>query len=364
MKRMGLLVILIIALARPALAVRIKDVAHLDGVRSNQLVGYGLVVGLDGTGDSKSTQFTIQSLVNMLDRMGITVNRNDVKVANVAAVMVTAELPAFTKPGNRIDVTISSIGDAKSLAGGTLLLTPLQGPDGKVYAVAQGPVVVGSLSYGGKAAKVQKNHPTVGRIPEGGTVERAVPFSLPKDGLLTWRINMPDFTTISRMAQVINRHFGQNIARPLDGSSVAVSLPDTWRGKTVDFLSELEALEVEPDAMARVVVNEKTGTIVMGRDVRIDTVAVSHGNLSLIINEETEVSQAQPLAPGGQTVASPKTGIEVSEGSGELVVLPMGVSIAEIARALNAIGASPRDLIAILQAIKASGALHADLVIL
>ncbi|GAB4165818.1 MAG: flagellar basal body P-ring protein FlgI [Geothermobacteraceae bacterium] len=364
MKRIGLLFILLLAVTLPAHAVRIKDVAHLDGVRTNQLVGYGLVVGLDGTGDSKSAQFTIQSLVNMLDRMGITVNRNDVKVANVAAVMVTAELPPFTKPGSRVDVTISSIGDAKSLAGGTLLLTPLQGPNGQVYAVAQGPVVVGSLSYGGKAAKVQKNHPTVGRIPEGGMVERGVPFNLPADGILTWRTNGADFTTISRMARAINSHFGQTIARPVDGASIAVSLPKNWQGKTVDFLSELEAIDIAPDSPARIVVNEKTGTIVMGRDVRIDTVAVSHGNLSLIINEETEVSQAQPLAPGGQTVASPKTGIEVSEGSGELVVLPMGVSIAEIARALNAIGASPRDLIAILQAIKASGALHADLVIL
>ncbi|TYP00184.1 flagellar P-ring protein precursor FlgI [Geothermobacter ehrlichii] len=358
------IIILTLIFALPAQAVRLKDVAHLDGVRSNQLVGYGLVVGLNGTGDSKSTQFTIQSLVNMLDRMGITVNRNDVKISNVAAVMVTAQLPPFASPGNRVDVTISSIGDAKSLAGGTLLLTPLQGPDGKIYAVAQGPVVVGSLSFGGKAAKVQKNHPTVGRIPAGGIVEQGVRIDLPADGLLTYRMDDNDFTTVARIAQAINRHFGSDICRPRDGASVSIRLPESYRGRLVGFLSEVENLEIQPDAPARIVVNEKTGTIVMGRDVRIDTVAVSHGNLSLVINEQTEVSQAQALAPGGKTVASPKTDIEVSEGSGELVVLPMGVSIAEIARALNAIGASPRDLIAILQAIKASGALHAELVIL
>ncbi len=355
---------LIFLFMTPVQAARIKDIARLDGVRANQLVGYGLVVGLNGTGDGQQTEFTIQSLVNMLERMGITVNPDDVRVDNVAAVMVTAKLPPFARPGNQIDVTISSIGDAESLAGGTLLLTPLKGPDGNVYAVAQGPVVVGSLSFGGKAAKVQKNHPTAGRIPGGGIVERAIPVNLPEDGQLTYRVEDNDFTTVSRIAQAINDRFGPNTSRPVDGGSVAVRIPPPYRGRVVNFLSELEALEVQPDSPARIVVNEKTGTIVMGEDVRIDTVAVSHGNLSLVINERADVSQAQPLAPGGQTIVTPRTDIEISEGSGELVIMNMGVSLAEIAQALNAIGASPRDLIAILQAIKASGALHAELVIL
>jgi len=345
-------------------AARIKDVARLEGVRENQLVGYGLVVGLNGTGDSKSTQFTTQSLVNMLDRMGVTVNRSMVKVDNVAAVIVTSELPPFTKPGSELDVSISSIGDAESLAGGTLLMAPLKGPDGNVYAVAQGAVVVGSLSFGGKAAKVQKNHPTAGRIPGGALVERAIPFKLPETGYLTYRINDTDFTTISRISEVINKRFGPNTARSLDGASLAVHLPDDFQGRTVKFLSEIEVLDVHTDSPARIVVNEKTGTIVIGQKVRIDTVAVSHGNLSLIISESADVSQPAPFARRGRTVAVPQTDITVNEEDGALVVMEMGISISEIAQALNAIGASPRDLIAILQAIKAAGALHADLVVL
>lgn len=364
MRRLTLTILTFLILAGGADAARIKDIARLDGVRTNQLVGYGLVVGLDGTGDSKSTQFTVQSLVNMLDRMGVTVNRDEVKVDNVAAVMVTSELPPFIKPGSEIDVTISSIGDSDSLAGGTLVMTPLKGPDGNVYAVAQGAVLVGSLSFGGKAAKVQKNHPTVGRIPGGALVERVIPFELPKTDYLTYRIEDTDFTTISRIAVAINERFGANTSRPLDGASVAVNLPDSYQGRTVNFLSEIEAIEVTTDSPARIVVNEKTGTIVMGDDVRIDTVAVSHGNLNMVISESTEVSQPNAFARRGRTVASPSTDIEVNEDSSELVVMDMGVSIAEIARALNAIGASPRDLIAILQAIKASGALHAELVVL
>lgn len=341
---------------------RLKDLTTMEGVRDNQLVGYGLVVGLNGTGDSDKTQFTIQSLVNMLERMGVTVNPNDVKVDNVAAVIVTADLGAFSKLGSRMDVTISSIGDASSLAGGTLLMTPLSGPDGDVYAVAQGPVVVGSLSFGGKAAKVQKNHPTVGRIPDGALIEKASPAELP-DGKLTLRLKAPDFTTMERMSEAINGRFGQNTARPEDASSIKITLPDGYSGKLVHFLADLESIEIAPDTPARIVVNEKTGTIVMGEEVRIDTVAVSHGNLSLIISEGANVSQPQPFS-AGQTVPVPKTDITVNEDEGNLIVMEMGVSIGEISRALNAIGASPRDLIAILQAIKAAGALHADLKIL
>ncbi len=346
-----------------ALATRIKDIASLEGVRGNQLVGYGLVVGLDGTGDSDSTEFTVQSLVSMMERLGVTVNRNLVQVDNVAAVMVTAELPAFAKAGTTIDVQVASIGDADSLVGGSLLMTPLKGPDGNVYAVAQGPLVVGSLAFGGKAAKVQKNHPTAGRIPNGAFVEREVAFALNPAEALTYRLMQPDFTTVSRMAAVINEFFHSELARPIDGGSLRIRIPPTYQEKSIEFISVLEGLQVNPDAVARIVVNEKTGTIVMGEGVRIATVAVSHGNLSLVISESAKVSQPNALAEG-DTVVVPQTSIELQEEQGGLVVLEKGVSIGDVARALNAIGATPRDLIAIFQAIKASGALHAELVVL
>ncbi len=346
-----------------ALATRIKDIAKLEGVRSNQLVGYGLVIGLDGSGDSASTQFTVQSLVNMMERLGVTVDRSAVKVDNVAAVIVTAKLPPFSKPGSGIDVSVSSIGDADSLVGGTLMMTPLKGPDGNVYAVAQGPLVVGALAFGGDGAKVQKNHPTVGRIPGGALVEREVSLPLADLKQMTYRLNQSDFTTVIRMTQAINDRFGAGVASARDGGSLDVEVPGEYVGRIVDFAAALEVLEVVPDTGARIVVNEKTGTIVMGEDVRIATIAVSHGNLSLIISESALVSQPEPFGDG-ETVVVPETSIEVSEDSGNLVVLSRGVSISEVATALNAIGATPRDLIAIFQAIKAAGALHAELVIL
>lgn len=347
----------------PARGARIKDIAKLEGVRSNQLIGYGLVVGLNGTGDSAGTEFTIQSLVNMMERLGISVDRTKVKVDNVAAVLVTAELPPFAKPGNTIDVLVSSIGDADNLSGGSLLMTPLKGPDGKVYAVAQGPVTIGALAFGGKAASVQKNHPTVGRIPNGALVEREVPFSLDADKKVVYQLNQADFTTVSRITNVINSYFTQTIASAVDSGSLLVRVPEQYQGKTIDFIATLETLEVMPDTTARIVVNEKTGTIVMGSDVRLSTVAVSHANLSLVISEDAQVSQPNPLAEG-DTVVVPETNIEVVEEKGNLTVLEMGVSIGDVAAALNAIGASPRDLIAIFQAIKAAGALHAELVVL
>jgi len=355
--------VLLIGLPLQASASRIKDIAYIDGVRENQLIGYGLVVGLNGSGDSAGTQFTVQSLANMLTRMGVSVDQKKIKVSNVAAVMVTADLPPFAKTGSTIDVTISSVGDAASLAGGTLLLTPLKAPDSQVYAVAQGEVVVGSLSFGGKAAKVTKNHPTVGRIPGGALVEKEVEIDLP-EGVLTLRVENPDFTTVHRMVQAINQRFGADTARAIDGATLVIGLPATFRGQNIAFLADLEKLEVIPDSIARIVVNEKTGTIVMGEKVRIDTVAVSHGNLSMVISESANVSQPGAFARRGRTVAVPQTDIQVKEDDGELVVMEMGINIAEIASALNAIGASPRDLIAILQAIKAAGALHADLVIM
>ncbi|MBN2644236.1 MAG: flagellar basal body P-ring protein FlgI [Desulfuromonadaceae bacterium] len=344
-------------------ASRIKDLADIEGVRSNQLVGYGLVVGLNGTGDSASTEFTIQSLVNMMERLGMRVDRDNVKVDNVAAVMVTAELPAFAKAGSSIDVLVSSIGDADSLVGGTLLITPLKAPDGQVYAVAQGPLAVGALSFGGKAAKVQKNHPTVGRIPDGATVEREVPFQLPDNRQLSYRLREADFTTVTRMAEAINDYFGASVAQPLDSGSFRVQTPDPQQMPLVEFIARVEHLEVQPDMKARIVVSERSGTVVMGENVRLSTVAVSHGNLNLVISESAMVSQPNAFAQGSTTTV-PDSQVDIAEDSGNLVLLPMGVNIGDVARALNAIGATPRDLIAIFQAIKAAGALHAELVVL
>ncbi|MCF6265576.1 MAG: flagellar basal body P-ring protein FlgI [Desulfuromusa sp.] len=344
-------------------ASRIKELAKLEGVRSNQLIGYGLVVGLNGTGDSASTRFTIQSLVSMMERLGVTVNPAMVKVDNVAAVVVTAELPAFARAGNSIDVTVSSIGDADSLVGGTLLMTPLKAADGKYYAVAQGALLVNALSFGGKAAKAQKNHPTVGRIPGGAMVEREVSFVFGEKNELNYRLNDSDFTTVSRMSAVVNQHFGGSPAHSLDAGQMQVMIPEAYQDRVVDFVAELEHLTVIPDTLARIVVNEKTGTIVMGEGVRISTVAVSHGNLSLVISEQSNVSQPNAFSDG-ETVVTPQTDIGVVEDEGNLVVLQQGVSIGDVAAALNAIGATPRDLIAIFQAVKAAGALYADLVVL
>nr|WP_298036589.1 flagellar basal body P-ring protein FlgI [uncultured Desulfuromonas sp.] len=344
-------------------ATRIKDIARLEGVRDNQLVGYGLVVGLNGSGDSASTQFTVQSLVNMMERLGVTVDRDQVKVDNVAAVIVTAQLPPFARAGSTIDVLVSSVGDSENLAGGTLLMTPLRGPDGNTFAVAQGPLVVGSLAFGGEAAKVQTNHPTVGRIPGGALVEREVPFALGDLQSLTYRLKNADFTTMSRMNLAVNTAFGPETAAAVDGGTLRVKIPAAFAGRTVDFVAALESLDVVPDSLARIVVNERTGTIVMGEDVRISTVAVSHSNLSLVISESAQVSQPNAFGEG-KTVVVPDTGIEVSEQDSSLVVMKRGVSIGDVAGALNAIGATPRDLIAIFQAIKAAGALHAELVIL
>ncbi len=359
----ALLFLTILLLPALADAVRIKDLTEIEGVRSNQLVGYGLVVGLNGTGDSTSTGFTTQSLINMMERMGVTVEAGSVDVDNVAAVMVTAELPAFVRTGSRIDVSVSSIGDANNLAGGTLMMTPLKAADGKYYAVAQGPLIVGSLAFGGKAAKVQKNHPTSGRITDGAIVEREVYSDFESLSLLKYRLKDADFTTMTRMTQAVNDFFGEPVAYAVDAVAMQVALPDAYQGRLADFVAEIEALDVIPDSSARIVVNEKTGTIVMGNEVRISTVAVSHGNLNLVIGESADVSQPNPLGEG-QTVVVPQTSLDVSEERGNLVVMKQGVSIGDVASALNAIGASPRDLIAIFQAIKASGALHADLVVL
>ena len=362
-----LILLVLLSIPRPGQGARIKDIADLQGVRYNQLIGYGLVIGLNGTGDDlKKSVFTKQAMINLIKRLGMAITPKvfkSMKTKNVAAVMVTAELPPFSRPGSTIDILVSSIGDASSLSGGTLLMTPLKGPDGRTYAVAQGPLALGAIAFGGKAAKVQKNFPTAGRISGGAIVERSVNYQLPASGDLLYQLRDHDFTTAARITKVINDHFGRGTAMALDSGAVKVLMPTDYKQGVPTFIAELEHLEVTTDAPARVVVNERTGTIVMGQDIRISKVAVSHGNLNLVITETTQVSQPNPLS-GGQTTTTQQTTVNAVEDEGNLVVLDMGVTIDEVAKALNAIGATPRDLIAIFQAIKAAGALHGELVIL
>jgi len=362
---------------------RIKDIASVKGIRANQLFGYGLVIGLNGSGDKDGTTFTVQGLVNMLEKMGIRLQADDVKVKNVAAVMVNATLPPFARIGKKIDVIVSSIGDAKSLQGGTLLLTPLKGVDGKVYAIAQGPISVGGYSAGGAAGGgVTKNHPTVARISSGATIEREVSFSLKDKQELTLILNNPDFITATRAARAINLRLGVTIAKAVDSGTLKIAIPENYEGGVVSLLAQLEETDVSTDSVAKVIVNEKTGTVVIGENVRLSTVAVAHGNLSIEIKETKYVSQPQPfsphggksgpaqmedgtiVAPGGSTVVTPDTSVAVEEEKKRLLLLPKGNTIGELVRALNAVGVTPRDLITILQAMKAAGALQASLEII
>ena len=336
----------LLILCSTAFAVRVKDISSLGGVRDNQLVGYGLVVGLDGTGDSDSSRILLQSIANMLKRFGINVPYTQITdIDNMAAVMVVANLPPFAKPGTRLDVVVSSIGDAESLAGGTLIMTPLRGPDGVVYAVAQGPISVGGAYKegmgGGRGGIVP--HKTVGRIPGGAIVEREVPMSFYKNGRISILLHQPDFTTAVRVANSINQFFGKDLAKAVDASEVQVRIPDRFKDDVSSFISMVGLIDVEPDVPARVVIDERTGTVVMGENVRISTVAVSHGNLSIVIREKV----------GEEEVVRERK-----------VFVVKGVTVADIVKALNAVGATPKDLIAILQAIKVAGALHADLIIM
>ena len=343
----------------PAHAERIKEIANIEGVRENHLIGYGLVVGLDGTGDKSGTEFTIQSLVNMLNRFGIKVDPNDVKVKNVAAVVVTAELTPFKRPGSRIDVVVSSIGDAKSLQGGTLLFTPLRGADSKIYAVAQGPISIGG--FGGSGAggtSVQKNHLTVGRIPGGGLVEKEIPLRL--NGHLSLVLRDIDFATSSRVAHKIDSVFKEDVAEPLDGMRIRLHIPSRYRGRVVDFISSVEAIDVPVDTTSRVVVNERTGTVVIGENVRISTVAISHGNLTVQVVTRHRISQPNPFGRG-KTVVVPESNVRLEEEEARLIMVEKGVTLGDLVNALNALGVTPRDLISILQALKAAGALHARL---
>jgi len=345
-------------------AARIKDIANINGFRPNQLIGYGIVVGLNGTGDGTRVEFTKQILSNMMQKLGVTTDPEEIKVKNTATVMVTAELPPFAKAGMRIDTLVSSLGDAKSLQGGTLVITPLRAANRQIYAVAQGPVSIGGFAVSGQAGSVQQNHPTVGTVINGALIEKNVPISFRNKSTLLVNLHRPDFTTSFRVAEKINSHFNQDVAKALDPSSVSVNVPEQDREELVRLVYQIENLTVTADTRAVVVLNERTGTVVMGQNVRISTVAVAHGNLNIEIKETPQVSQPQPFAERGETKVVPRTQIYVSEEQNKLLLMPEGVTIAEVVRALNSIGVSPRDLIAVFQAIQAAGALQAELKII
>ncbi len=368
MLRTCLIVAVTLLLAGPLLAspeVRVKDLASVEGVRSNPIIGYGLVVGLQGTGDGTQAAFTIQSLANLLRRSGVTVPQSSIRVRNVAAVMVTAQLPPFARPGQPLDVQVSSLGDAKSLQGGTLLMTPLLGPDGGTYAVAQGAVSIGGAFLGGGGGNtLQKNHPTAGRIPGGAVVERSVPMDLAAATSFRLLLDEPDFATASRIADAINASFGPGSAHAEDPGGVRVNPPASLVGDPVGLLAKVEAVEVRPDSVARVVINERTGTVVLGSDVRVSKVALAHGNLTVEVRTRLEVSQPAPYSPKGETVTVPLEDVTTTEQPNSVITLEEGVSVGEIVQALNTLGVSARDMIAIFQAMRASGALHAELVIL
>jgi len=363
--KLAVCVAILLGIIGQAHGVRIKDIADIKGVRTNQLVGYGLVVGLNGTGDSDDAIFTIQSFASMLERMGVTVKPDDIEVDNVAAVMVTADLPAFGRSGSRIDVLVSSIGDAENLQGGTLLFTPLKGADGQVYAIAQGPVSTGGFAAGSESGSgVQKNHPTAGRVVNGAIIEKEIASDFNNRQSLTLNLHRADFTTASRVAQAINIAFYDEIASTRDAGTIEVKVPEKYKGNTVALVTMIERLGVTPDIVSKVVINERTGTVIMGENVRISTIAIAHGNLSIEIKENSNVSQPLPFSRGGQTVVTPESQVLIEEGSNPIFLVESGVSIGEVVKALNALGVTPRDLIAIFQALKAAGALQAELEII
>ncbi len=384
----GVIVVLLASLLVPASAgaARIKDIASIGGIRDNQLVGYGLVVGLMNTGDSIKNGFTRDTLANLLARQGLAMRDKDLKSNNVAAVMVTAILPPFAKTGAKLDVMVSSLGDAKSLLGGTLLMTPLRAADGEVYVVAQGALTIGGFLAGGNSnagSAVGKNHTTVGYVPNGGLIERELQYDFEKSRKMTVNLYQPDFTTLNRLASTISSRIGDVDVNLVDSGSATITVKSSYNGSIVSLLSAIENLDVSIDTPAVVVLNEKTGTVVMGENVRISTIAVAHGNLSFQIREEYNVSQPLPYAPrgvpgqapveagkgvtmgsGGQTVVTPSTQINVAEEKKSLMVVARGVTIQDVVRGLNAMGVTPRDLIQIVQTIKAAGALQADLKIM
>ncbi len=344
---------------------RIKDIASFKGVRSNQLIGYGLVIGLNGTGDGNSTQFTTQTLANMMEHLGIHTLPEKIKVDNVAGVIVTANLPPFSKKGSTLDVLVSSIGDATSLQGGTLVMTPLKGADNNIYAVAQGALLVGGFASSGAAGGgAQKNHPTVARIPGGALVERELNFDFNSLTDITIALDRPDFTTALRVSDAINNTLGIKNAVPVDAGTVKIKIPETYAGNHVTLVSSLEQIEIQPDMQAKIVLSERTGTVIMGEKAMISPIAISHGNLSVEIKERKNVSQPAPFSDG-ETVVTPDSEVNVTEENNRLLLIrPEKADIGSVVKALNAIGVSPRDLITVFQAIKASGALQAELEII
>lgn len=352
----------LVLLSPATAATRLKDLASIEGVRDNQLLGYGLVVGLAGTGDKQQTIFTTQSLANVLQRMGVTVTASAIVVKNTAAVMVTGTLPAFAQPGMKVDVTVSSIGDAANLQGGLLIMTPLKGPDGQVYAVAQGAVLTGGFSAGGNGTTKVVNHPTVGRVPEGALVEKLAPSCEPRSEVKLQLKNV-DFGTASLMAEAINKKYSNLLLPPAEaqnGAVVTVKVPRSYSARPVEFIAELQELTVDPQRSSRIVVNERTGTIVMGKDVHVAPVAIMHGNLTVEVQTTYDVSQPAPLS-NGQTTVIPQTQVKAAEEKTKNLILKEGATVEDLVRGLNSIGSTPRDIIAILQDLRAAGALDADL---
>lgn len=358
---LGIALLAALAAAPGAPATRLKDLVSIEGVRENQLIGYGLVVGLAGTGDRKQTMFSAQSLTNMLNRMGVSVPPAAIQVRNTAAVMVTATLPAFAQPGTRIDTTVAAVGDAANLQGGVLVLTSLRGADGQVYAVAQGPVVTGGFAAGRGGTTQMVNHPTVGRTPEGAIVERLAPSVEPR-GTVRLQLRQSDFTTSARIVEAVNRKFPapSPAARAENAGLVSVTIPPAYAARTTEFIAQLQGLSVEPDRPARVVVNERTGTIVLGSDIHIAPVAILHGNLTVEIETAFTVSQPSALSPQGTTEVVPQTTVAAKEEKARNVVLKEGTTVEDLVRALAAIGSTPRDVIAILQNLRSAGALDAE----
>jgi len=365
--RLSIAILLILSLLIPitgeAKTTRIKDIVDFEGVRDNQLVGYGLVVGLNGTGDSlNNSPFTEQSLIAMLERLGVSTRGQNMNTGNVAAVMVTATLPPFTNQGADIDVSVSALRDAESLQGGTLLVTPLMAADGEVYAVAQGPVIISGFTIEGDAATVTQNIPTAGRVPGGAIVEREIDFDLAELQEIRLALRNPDFTTARRIASAINGSQNGNVASAENSASVVLRRPNGYSGNIVDLITDIEQLPVQPDQVARVVIDERSGVIVMGADVRISNVAIAQQNLTVKITETPQVSQPNPFAEQGETQVVPRTEINVNSGpDAKLAVVETGVTLQDLVTGLNSLGVSPRDTISILQAIKAAGALQADI---
>jgi len=356
----AIIVILLAHIASPA--ARLKELVSLEGVRDNQLLGYGLVVGLAGTGDGRQTVFPVQSLTNLLERMGVTVAASALTVKNTAAVLITATLPPYAQPGTKLDVTVAAVGDAKTLQGGLLILTSLRAGNGDVYAVAQGPVVTGGFTAGRAGAGTTVNHPTVGRIPDGAIIERAAP-SVTITAKVNLQLRNADFATAARVAEAINKHFATEkelIAHAQNSALVSVAIPEAFSGRPTEFVAEMESLTVEVDRPAKIVINERTGTIVLGKEVRISPVAILHGNLTVEIQTKLNVSQLAPEAMG-TTVVTPETTVVAKDEKVKNVVLKDGATVEELVRALAAIGSTARDVVAILQNLKAAGALEADL---